>query len=69
MCCHNKFVNSRDFSSLYIIQTAPIAVLEVVMITVPAPLSQAFEAQLSQRNIPDQQHREFHKWLKFCLEF
>lgn len=39
------------------------------MLTVPASLSQAFESQLSQRNIPDQQRHDFHKWLRFYLDF
>jgi hypothetical protein len=39
------------------------------MLTVTASLSQAFEAQLGQRNVPDQQHRKFQQWLKFYLEF
>lgn len=63
MCCYNKFVISKDFSFPYIIQTAPIAVLEVAMLTVPASHSQAFEEQLNQRNVPEQRHRDFHKWL------
>jgi hypothetical protein len=39
------------------------------MFTVTASLSQAFESQLSLRNIPDQQRRDFHKWLRFYLDF
>jgi len=39
------------------------------MLPVPASLSQSFESQLSQRNIPDQQRRDFHKWLRFYLDF
>lgn len=39
------------------------------MLTVPASLSQTFESQLSLRNIPDQQRRNFHKWLRFYLDF
>jgi hypothetical protein len=39
------------------------------MLTVPASLSQSFESQLSLRNIPDQQRRDCHKWLRFCLNF
>jgi hypothetical protein len=39
------------------------------MLTVTASLSQAFEAQLSQRNVPDQQRRDFHKWPRFYLDF
>jgi integron integrase len=39
------------------------------MLTVPASLSQTFESQLSLRNIPDQQRRDFHKWLRFYLDF
>jgi hypothetical protein len=39
------------------------------MLTVTASLSQAFESQLSLRNIPDQQRRDFHKWLRFYLDF
>lgn len=39
------------------------------MLTVTASLSQAFEAQLGQRNVPDQQRRDFHKWLRFYLDF
>jgi len=38
------------------------------VLTVTAPLSQAFEAQLGQRNVPDQQRRDFHKWLRFYLD-
>ena len=39
------------------------------MLTVPASLSQTFESQLSLRNIPDQQRHDFHKWLRFYLDF
>ena len=39
------------------------------MLAVPASLSQAFEAQLNQRNVPDQQRRDFHKWLRYYLDF
>lgn len=39
------------------------------MLTVPASLSQTFESQLSLRNIPDQQRRDCHKWLRFYLDF
>ncbi|MDI1232517.1 MAG: hypothetical protein PSU93_15400 [Methylobacter sp.] len=39
------------------------------MLPVPASLSQAFESQLAQRNIPDQQRSDFHKWLRFYLDF
>ena len=39
------------------------------MLTVTASLSHAFESQLSLRNIPDQQRRNFHKWLRFYLDF
>jgi hypothetical protein len=39
------------------------------MLTVTASLSQAFELQLSLHNIPDQQRRDFHKWLRFYLDF
>ena len=35
------------------------------MLKVPASLSGAFETQLGQRKIPDQQRRDFHKWLGF----
>jgi hypothetical protein len=62
-------VISKDFSLLYIIQPVLIAVLEVIMLVVPASLSQAFEAQLKERNIPDQQHRDFQKWLRYYLDF
>jgi len=61
LCCGNKYVNGKDFFFLYIIQTVSIAVLEVVMLAIPAFLSQAFEAQLSQRSVPDLQRRDFHK--------
>lgn len=57
------------FSFLYIIQTLPVAVLEVVMLAVPASLIQAFEAQLVQRNVPGQQRRDYQKWLRFYLDF
>lgn len=59
----------KDFSFLYIIQTAAVAVLEVAMLTVPASLSQVFEARLNQPNVPDRQRRDFHKWLRFYLDF
>jgi len=39
------------------------------MLTVTPSLSQAFESQLSLRNIPDQQRRDFHKWLRFYLDY
>lgn len=39
------------------------------MLTVTASLSQAFESQLSLRNIPDQQRSDFHNWLRFYLDF
>ncbi len=39
------------------------------MLTVTASLSQAFEAQLGQRNVPDQQRCDFHKWFRFYLDF
>jgi hypothetical protein len=39
------------------------------MLTVPESLSQTFEAQLSLRKMPDQQRRDFHKWLRFYLDF
>lgn len=39
------------------------------MLAVPLSLSQAFEAQLVQRNVPDQQRRDFQKWLRFYLDF
>ena len=39
------------------------------MLAVPASLSQAFEALLNQRNILDQQRRDFHKWLRYYLDF
>ena len=38
------------------------------MLVVPASLSQAFETQLNQRNVPDQQRRDFHKWFRFYLD-
>ena len=59
----------KDFSFLYIIQTAPIAVLEVAMLTVPASLSQVFETQLNHRKVPDLQRRDFHKRFRFYLDF
>jgi hypothetical protein len=62
-------VNCKDFSLPYIIQTIPIAVLEIVMLTVPASLSQAFEAQLSPRNMPNGQRRDFHNWPRFYPDF
>lgn len=43
--------------------------LDGVKLTVPASLSQTFESQLSLRNIPDQQRRNFHKWLRYYLDF
>jgi len=39
------------------------------MLAVPASLSQTFEAQLNQHNVPDQQRRDFHKWLRYYLYF
>lgn len=39
------------------------------MLAVPVSLSQAFEAQLDYRNVPDQQRRDFHKWFRFYLDF
>jgi len=39
------------------------------MLTVTASLNHAFESQLSLRNIPDQQRRDFNKWLWFYLDF
>jgi hypothetical protein len=39
------------------------------MLTVPASLTQAFDSQLSQRNIPNHQRRDFHKWLRFYLDY
>jgi len=39
------------------------------MLKVPASLSGAFETQLGQRKIPDQQRRDFHKWLRFYMDF
>jgi hypothetical protein len=39
------------------------------MLADPASLSQAFEAQLNQRNVPDQQRRDFHKWFRYYLDF
>ena len=39
------------------------------MLAVPSSLSQAFEAQLNQRNVPDQQRRDFHKWLRYYQDF
>lgn len=39
------------------------------MITVSEQLSQEFETQLCRRNIPAQQRRDFHKWLRFYLDF
>lgn len=41
-------MNCEDLSLPYIIQTVPKVKLEVVMLTVPASLSQAFEDQLNQ---------------------
>ncbi|MBS3952378.1 MAG: hypothetical protein KGZ88_05460 [Methylomicrobium sp.] len=43
--------------------------LSVVMLIVTASLGQTFEAQFSQRNVPDPQRRNFHKWLRFYLDF
>jgi hypothetical protein len=43
--------------------------MEVAMLSVPLPLSLAFEAQLVQRNVPDQQRRDFQKWFRFYLDF
>jgi integron integrase len=39
------------------------------MLTVPASLTQAFDSQLFQRNIPNHQRRDFHKWLRFYLDY
>jgi len=39
------------------------------MLKVPASLSGEFETQLGQRKIPDQQRRDFHKWLRFYIDF
>jgi hypothetical protein len=39
------------------------------MLIVTASLSQTFESQLCLRNIPDQQRPDFHKWLRFYLDF
>ena len=39
------------------------------MLTVPLSLSQAFEAQLDHRNVPDRQRGDFHQWLRFYLDF
>jgi hypothetical protein len=39
------------------------------MLAVPLSLSQAFDAQLVQRNVPDQHRRDFQKWLRFYLDF
>lgn len=39
------------------------------MLIVTASLGQAFEAQFGQRNVPDRQRRNFHKWLRFYLDF
>jgi hypothetical protein len=35
---------------------------------VPASLSEAFKTQLGLRNIPEQQRRDFHMWLRFYLD-
>jgi len=43
--------------------------LEVVKLTVPASLSQSFEAQLNQHNVPYQQRRDCHKWFRFYLDY
>jgi hypothetical protein len=39
------------------------------MLTVTASHNQAFEALLGQRNVPDQERRDFHKWLWYYLDF
>lgn len=39
------------------------------MLAVPLSLSQAFDAQLVQRNVPAQQRRDFQKWFRFYLDF
>lgn len=39
------------------------------MLSVPLSHSQAFESQLVQRNVPDQQRRDFQKWFRFYLDF
>ncbi|WP_157197821.1 MULTISPECIES: hypothetical protein [Methylomonas] len=39
------------------------------MFAVPASVSQAFEAQLDQRNVPDQHRRHFRKWFRFYPDF
>jgi hypothetical protein len=39
------------------------------MLSVPVPLIQAFEMQLNQCHVPDFQHRDYHKWLRFYLDF
>jgi len=39
------------------------------MLAVPVSLSQAFEAQLVQRNVPQQERRDFQKWFRFYLDF
>ena len=39
------------------------------MLATPAYLSQAFEVQTNQRNVPDQQRRNFHNWLQYYLDF
>lgn len=39
------------------------------MLAVPVSLSQAFDAQLVQRNVPDRQRRDFQKWFRFYLDF
>jgi hypothetical protein len=39
------------------------------MLAILATLSQAFEAQPSERNVPNQQHRDFYKWLRYYLDF
>ena len=60
---------SKDFSLQYIIQFVLIAAEEIVMLAIPAYLSQAFEVQTNQRNVPDQQRRNFHNWLQYYLDF
>ncbi|WP_426992638.1 hypothetical protein [Methylomonas sp. CM2] len=59
------------FSLLYIIHIVPVSALalEFVMLAVLASVSQAFEAQLDQRNVPDQQHHAFRIWFWFYLDF
>jgi hypothetical protein len=62
-------VNCKAFSLLYIIQTASKTHLELAMLTVSEQLSQEFETQLCLRNIQSQQRRDYHKWLRFYLDF